>query len=195
MKQIETSKLVKVWDLPLRVFHWLLVVGFFVAYLTEEELLTVHVWAGYLVFGLLIFRLIWGFTGNKYAQFSNFLCGPAKSYVYIKDALKLRAKRYLGHNPAGATMIAVLIVSLFINVISGLIVYAADQNLGPLAGMAGSSHEKLWEEVHEVAANISLLLVIVHVIGVVFESALHHENLAKAMWNGYKKSGQTETGE
>ncbi len=99
---MESPKLIKVWDLPLRVFHWLLVVGFFIAYLTEDELLTVHVWAGYLVLGLLVFRLIWGFACNKYARFANFLCSPAKSYAYLKDAFALRARRYLGHNPAGA---------------------------------------------------------------------------------------------
>ena len=73
---MKSQELIKVWDLPLRIFHWLLVTGFFVAYLTEDELLSVHVWAGYLVFGLLLFRLVWGFIGNDYARFSNFLCSP-----------------------------------------------------------------------------------------------------------------------
>lgn len=189
---METPKLIKVWDLPIRIFHWLLVVGFFVAYLTEDELLTLHVWAGYLVLGLLIFRLFWGFVGNDYARFSNFLCGPAKSFSYVKDAIALKSKRYLGHNPAGAAMIALLIISLFMTVISGLVVYAADQNLGPLAGIVGSSNEKFWEEAHEIAANFTLLLVFVHVVGVAFESVIHNENLAKAMWNGYKKPDKAD---
>jgi cytochrome b len=189
---MESPKLIKVWDLPIRVFHWLLVAGFFVAYLTEDDLLTIHVWAGYFVLGLLIFRLIWGFAGNDYARFSSFLCSPVKSCTYVKDAIALKAKRYLGHNPAGAAMIVLLIASLFMTVISGLIVYAADQNLGPLAGMVGSSDEKLWEEVHESAANITLLLVFVHVAGVAFESVVHGENLVKAMWNGYKKSDKAD---
>ncbi len=187
-----STKLVKVWDLPVRVFHWLLVVSFFVAYFTEDELLTIHVWAGYLVLGLLIFRLVWGFVGNDYARFSSFLCSPAKSYAYVKDAIALKSKRYLGHNPAGAAMIVLLISSLFMTVISGLVVYAADQNLGPLAGMVGASNEKLWEEVHEITANFTLLLVIVHVVGVAFESVIHGENLVKAMWNGYKKSNNVD---
>jgi cytochrome b len=185
---MESTKLVKVWDLPLRIFHWLLVIGFSVAYLTEEELLTIHVWAGYLVLGLLIFRILWGFIGNDYARFSSFLCSPVKSYAYVKDAIALKSERYLGHNPAGAAMIVLLIASLLMTVISGLVVYAADQNLGPLAGMIATSNEKLWEEVHEIAANVTLLLVIVHVAGVAFESAIHRENLVRAMWNGFKKS-------
>lgn len=187
-----STKLIKVWDLPTRIFHWLLVAGFFVAYLTEEELLTVHVWAGYLVLGLLIFRLLWGFMGNHYARFKNFLCSPVKSYAYIKDVIALKSKRYLGHNPAGAAMIVLLLISLLMTAITGLIVYAADQNLGPLAGIIGSSHEKLWEEIHEFAANFSLLLVIIHVAGVALESTVHNENLVKAMWDGYKKSDKAD---
>ena len=189
---MESKKLIKVWDLPIRIFHWLLVAGFFVAYLTEEELLTVHVWAGYLVLGLLIFRLLWGFVGNDYARFASFLCSPAKSFAYVKDASALKSKRYLGHNPAGAAMIVLLIISLLLTVLSGLVVYAADQNLGPLAGMVGSSNEKLWEEAHEIMANFTLLLVIVHVAGVAFESLVHGENLVNAMWNGYKKSDNVD---
>jgi cytochrome b len=187
-----STKLIKIWDLPIRIFHWLLVAGFFVAYITEEELLTVHVWAGYLVLGLLIFRLLWGFVGNDYARFAIFLCSPAKSYAYLKDAIALKSKRYLGHNPAGAAMIVLLIISLFMTVISGLVVYAADQNLGPLAGMIGTSNEKLWEEIHEIAANFTLLLVVAHVVGVAFESVIHGENLVKSMWNGYKKSDSVD---
>jgi len=185
---MNSQELIKVWDLPLRLFHWLLVAGFVVAYLTEDELLTVHVWAGYLVFGLLLFRLVWGFIGSDYARFSNFLCSPVKTVIYVKDVVALKAKRYLGHNPAGAAMIMLLLVSLLMTSITGFAVYGADQGAGPLANIVGSSNEELWEEVHEFFANFTLLLVFVHIAGVVVESLIHRENLAKAMWHGYKKS-------
>ena len=185
---MNSQELIKVWDLPLRLFHWLLVAGFVVAYLTEDELLTVHVWAGYLVFGLLLFRLVWGFIGSDYARFSNFLCSPVKSIIYVKDVVALKAKRYLGHNPAGAAMIMLLLVSLLMTSITGFAVYGADQGAGPLANIVGSSNEELWEEVHEFFANFTLLLVFVHIAGVVVESLIHRENLAKAMWHGYKKA-------
>jgi len=183
---MESQELVKVWDLPLRIFHWLLVAGFFIAYLTEDDLLTVHVWAGYLVTGLLVFRLIWGFIGNDYARFSNFLCSPAKSIAYLKDLIALKTQRYIGHNPAGAAMIVLLLVSLFATVITGLAVYGADQAAGPLAAI-GSANEKMWEEVHEFFANFTLVLVVVHVAGVAVESYIHRENLARAMVHGFKK--------
>ncbi|MEQ1527933.1 MAG: cytochrome b/b6 domain-containing protein [Methylococcales bacterium] len=184
---MNTQALIKVWDLPLRIFHWLLVAGFFVAYLTEDELLTVHVWAGYLVFALLIFRLLWGFIGNEYAKFANFLCSPLQSIAYIKDLMAAKARRYIGHNPAGAAMIVLLLISLILTTLTGFAVYGADQAAGPLAAI-GPNNEKLWEEVHEFFANLSLFLVVVHVLGVAVESFIHKENLAKAMVHGYKKS-------
>lgn len=183
---MNTQDLIKVWDLPLRIFHWLLVAGFFIAYLTEEDLLTIHVWAGYLVSGLLLFRLIWGFIGNQYAKFSGFLVKPAQSLVYIKELLAFKAKRYLGHNPAGAAMIVLLLISLIMTTLTGLAVYGADQAAGPLADI-GSENEKLWEKFHEFFANATLALVFVHVAGVALESYLQDENLVKAMVNGYKK--------
>lgn len=183
---MESQQLIKVWDLPLRIFHWLLVAGFFIAYLTEDDLLTVHVWAGYLVTGLLVFRLIWGFIGNKYARFSSFLCSPAKSIAYLKDLIALKTRRYIGHNPAGAAMIVLLLVSLLATVITGFAVYGADQAAGPLAAI-GSANEKMWEEMHEFFANFTLVLVIVHVVGVAVESYIHRENLARAMVHGFKK--------
>ena len=185
---MKSQELVKVWDLPLRIFHWLLVAGFFVAYLTEDELLTLHVWAGYLVFGLLLFRLVWGFIGGDYARFSNFLCSPVKSVSYVKDVVTLKAKRYIGHNPAGAAMIMLLLISLLMTSITGFAVYGADQGAGPLANIVTSNSEKFWKELHEFFANFTLLLVFVHIGGVVVESLIHRESLAKAMWHGYKKA-------
>jgi cytochrome b len=183
---VHTKNSVSVWDLPLRIFHWLLVAGFFTAYLTEDDLLTIHVWAGYLIIALLIFRLVWGFIGNRYARFSNFLCSPMRSVAYVKDLISSKSKRYIGHNPAGAAMILLLLISLVLTSVSGLAVYGADQGAGPLA-FIGSRHEKLWEEVHEFFANFTLFLVVVHILGVFAGSYLHRENLVKAMWTGRKK--------
>lgn len=184
---MNTQALIKVWDLPLRIFHWLLVISFFVAYLTEDELLTIHVWAGYLVFGLLVFRLVWGFIGNQYARFSNFLCTPTESMRYVKDVIALKAKRYIGHNPAGAAMIVLLLLCLLMTTLTGFAVYGADQGAGPLA-FIGPANEDMWEETHELFANLSIVLVVVHIIGVAIESYIHRENLARSMVHGYKKS-------
>ena len=183
---MQSEEFIRVWDLPLRLFHWLLVIAFFVAYITEDEWLDIHVWAGYLVMGLLVFRLIWGFVGGQYARFNNFLCSPLQSIAYVKDLMQSKAKRYIGHNPAGSAMIAMLLLSLLMTVVTGLAVYGADKGAGPLA-FIGDSHEDFLEEIHELFANFTLLLVGIHVLGVIVESYIHRENLARAMFHGNKK--------
>ncbi len=181
---------IKVWDPMLRLFHWLLVAAFFTAYFTGDEWLTPHVWAGYLIIGLLVFRLLWGFAGPRHARFSDFVCPPRMALDYVKDVLQGRAKRYLGHNPAGGWMILLMLAALTLISISGLAVYAAEEQAGPLAGLlgqAGEGWEEAFEELHEFLADFTLLLVIIHLGGVVVESLLHHENLVRAMINGYKR--------
>jgi cytochrome b len=86
-------------------------------------------------------QIDWGFMGNEYARFATFLCNPVQSAGYIKDVVSLKAKRYLGHNPAGAAMIILLLLSLLLTYFTGVSVYGADQGAGPLAGI-GSANEK-----------------------------------------------------
>ena len=103
---------VRVWDPLVRIFHWGLVVAFVVAYLSAEELSTVHEVAGYVVAGLVAFRLIWRFVGSRYARFSQFLKGPSATVRYLSDMVGGRERRYLGHNPAGAVMVVALLIAL-----------------------------------------------------------------------------------
>jgi cytochrome b len=184
---------IKVWDLPLRLFHWLLVAAFVIAFITEDDFLTLHVWAGYVIAGLLVFRFIWGFIGGKYARFSNFLYRPSVSIEYLKNSLINKSKRYIGHNPAGSVMVMFLLVCLLITTVTGFAVYWAEENAGPLASI-GMQNEELWEEMHEIFANTTVLLVILHILGVALESFIHKENLVKAMLTG-KKHNQTDSGE
>jgi cytochrome b len=184
---------VRVWDPLVRVFHWLLVAAFFTAYITEEDFLTLHSWAGYTVLGLLLVRILWGFVGTKHARFSDFVFSPQHIVQYLKDTFVLKAKRYIGHNPAGGAMILLLIFSLLITSISGLVIFGIEEAQGPLAGwISDSSHfwGDAFEELHEFFANFTLFLVFVHVAGVVVESLIHHENLIVSMFNGRKRQGQ-----
>jgi len=103
---------IKVWDPAVRLFHWSLVVAFTVAYFTEEDVLDVHVAAGYTVLGLVLFRILWGFIGPQHARFSDFVYRPGVVAAYLKDLMLGRARRYLGHNPAGGVMIILLFISL-----------------------------------------------------------------------------------
>ena len=181
---------IKVWDPLVRWFHWTLVAAFTIAFITEDDFLTLHTWAGYTVLGLLLLRLVWGFIGTRYARFSDFVHSPATVRAYLKDILRFKAKRYIGHNPAGGAMIVLLLVSLALTSLTGLAVYGAGENAGLLAGWLGQLGERwaeVFEEVHEFFAGLTLLLVFIHVGGVLFESLLHRENLIKAMVNGYKR--------
>jgi cytochrome b len=209
---------VRVWDLFVRTFHWTLVVAFFVAYTTEDDLLTLHVWAGYAVGGLLMLRVLWGFVGPKHARFSDFLYAPATVKAYLRDLIGFRARRYLGHSPAGGAMVFALMIGLAATVWTGLEFYADAEGKGPLASastlvapaaagpVAGarlylaSADEKdgdegreagrdgLWEDLHEALAHLTFLLVLAHLGGVALASFVHRENLVRAMISGRKRA-------
>jgi cytochrome b len=176
-----------VWDPFVRLFHWTLVVAFTVAYLTEDDLLTFHVWAGYLVGGLIVARVVWGFVGPTHARFADFVSTPAEALRYVRDLLLLRAERHLGHSPGGGAMVVLLLVLLAATVVTGLVVYGGDQQAGPFAGFFTKDTGEAVEEVHEVLANITLAFIIAHVAAVVFASFAHRENLVGAMLTGYKR--------
>lgn len=185
--RIPAQQQILVWDPFVRLFHWSLVVGFTVAYLTEDELLTVHVWAGYLVGVLIVARVIWGFVGPRHARFSDFIYDPATTLRYVRELILLRAKRNLGHSPGGGAMVIILLLFLTATVVTGLVVYGGEQQAGPLAGMFTKYTSEAMEEVHEVIANITLALVIAHIAAVILASFVHRENLVRAMVTGYKR--------
>lgn len=181
---------INVWDPLVRLFHWTLVGAFTVAWLTEDEWMTLHSYAGYLIMGLLLFRLFWGVVGPRYARFSDFVKKPDTVLGYLKDLTVLRAKRYIGHNPAGGAMIVALLLSLLVTTLTGLLAYGAVGS-GPLSGFLPVSfgYGSEWmEELHEFFANFTLLLVVIHVGGVVFESLFHKENLVRSMFTGTKRA-------
>lgn len=197
MKAHEDSASIKVWDPVVRIGHWLLVAGFFTNYVMEDEVLTLHVWIGYSILAILLFRVVWGFAGSEHARFADFVRSPAGVVHYLRNLVTGRAKRYLGHNPAGGIMILLLIACMVALAFSGVVLYALEENAGPLAGWvveAGegasgalwAADEHFWEEAHEVLVNLMLGLVILHVVGVAVTSRLHRENLVRAMVTGRK---------
>ncbi len=194
-----TKDSIQVWDLFVRASHWLIAVGFFVAYFTEDDAMTVHAWAGYLVGTLLVLRLIWGLVGPRYARFSNFIYAPGAVLNYFWTLVRGRAKRYIGHSPAGGAMIVLLILALAATVGTGLVLYAQEHAAGPLAPfiahtrqIGAHEHGSALEEVHETLANVTVALVIFHVLGVILASFVHRENLVGAMITGRKRSGGIE---
>ncbi len=189
-EQPDTSERVRVWDPLVRIFHWTLAGGFATAFIVEDDLLGVHIWAGYLALALIAVRLVWGLIGPRHARFSDFVRKPSAVLAYVRDALRLRAPRYLGHNPAGGAMVIALMIAVALTGLSGLAVYGAEELSGPLAPlMSGLSRSwgHFFEEVHEVMANLTLVLIVAHVAGVIFSSLSHRENLISSMVTGWKR--------
>ena len=189
-----SNEMVRVWDPVVRIGHWTLVAAFFTAYFTEDEFLEPHVWAGYVVGAVVLFRILWGFVGSEHARFRGFVYPPGVTLRYLGAIATNKAKRYIGHNPAGGAMIVALLLCLGVVTWSGLELYAIEEHAGPLAGLVGEfadeealeAAEDFWEELHEVAANVALFLVLLHIAGVIVASISHRENLVKAMFTGRK---------
>jgi cytochrome b len=168
---------VKVWDLFVRAFHWSLVILFVIAYATGDEVERVHVAAGYAIAGLIVLRVAWGIVGPQYARFGAFVRTPREVFAYLRDAAFFKARRYLGHNPAGGTMILALLAMLAGTCITGYMM-TTDAFWGT----------KWVEHTHEILANLTVVLIVLHVLGVLFASFQHRENLVKAMITGRKRA-------
>jgi cytochrome b len=187
---LDKHNTVRVWDPLVRVFHWTLVAAFLTAYLVEDDWLALHVLAGYTVLGLLLFRLVWGVIGTRHARFTDFVRSPAVVLAYLKDVLATRAKRYLGHNPAGGAMVITLLASLIFTTVSGLALYGHGEFSGPLTGLMQRAPDWLGntlDEAHEFFANLTLALVLLHLAGVALASQQHGENLVRSMVTGRKQ--------
>ena len=168
------SATIKVWDPFVRVFHWSLAALFLAAYVTGEDAGQVHIAAGYGIAGLIALRIGWGFVGPRHARFRNFVWSPRQVLAYLRDVILLRAPRYLGHNPAGGAMIIALLVMLLVTGITGYL-------------MTDAFWSAKWvEELHETFANLTLGLIVFHILGVLLSSFLHGENLVKSMITGRK---------
>ena len=185
--QTNTPDTIKVWDPLVRLFHWSLVLSFFLAFITEDDWINLHVAAGYAVAMLIGFRLVLGLIGPRYARFTQFIKSPAQVIHYLKKMLQFDVPHYIGHNPAAAAMIISLLISIIIVSITGMAIIAAEGQ-GPLAGTFFAGFNAEWmEEIHEFFANFTMLLVLLHVAGVFISSMMEGENLVRAMVTGRKK--------
>lgn len=172
-----SSDMVRVWDIVVRMFHWSLVILFAGAWLTSDDFVWLHKIIGYGVLILIGGRLLWGFVGGKYARFNNFIQSPKTVISYLMDMRDGRERRYLGHNPAGGVMIVALLLGLLTTGITGWL----------------STTDAYWgvrwvEIVHELSADGCIVLVCIHVLGVIYASYKHKENLVRSMITGLKRS-------
>ncbi len=193
---------IRVWDPFIRVGHWLLATAVIVAWFADEPL-WLHAWLGYIAGAVVGLRVLWGFIGPNEARFASFVRGPRAVVRYLVDLLTFSSRRYLEHSPAGGAMIIALLFMVAVTTITGMATLAADRGEGPLAAVIGKveqsatptgrgederNGELFIDELHETAANITLVLVVVHIAGVAFASFVHRENLVRAMITGRKRA-------
>jgi cytochrome b len=171
---VMTDRPVRVWDPFVRLFHWGTVALFATAFLSSDSQ-WLHQPAGYISLGLVLLRLVWGLVGSRHARFSDFVTHPRTVLAYLQDLRHGRARRYLGHNPAGGAMVVVLLAMLVIVGVSGWMT-----TTDMFFGVSWVDH------LHHRAAHLLLILVGLHLAGVVISSLLHRENLIRAMVTGRK---------
>ncbi|MBU3612014.1 cytochrome b/b6 domain-containing protein [Polynucleobacter sp. MG-27-Goln-C1] len=171
-----------VWDMPVRVFHWLLVICFAGAWLTSESerLAMIHYAFGYTAGLLVLIRLVWGVIGTRYARFSQFLKSPKAVMEHFMAMLRGRPHHDVGHNPAGGLVMFVLMLLILLIGFTGYL--TVKEFFGNFAS-----------EMHEAVASLALALVILHICAAILMSVLERQNLVKSMVNG-KKLGMPEQG-
>ncbi|MEQ8663939.1 MAG: cytochrome b/b6 domain-containing protein [Gammaproteobacteria bacterium] len=182
--------LVHVWDLPVRLFHWLLVIAIPFSWWSAEEggvMLKYHMWCGYTIFGLVLFRLGWGFLGTRYARFADFVHGPRRMFAAFGELFDRRPLAVPGHNPLGGWMVVLMLLVLAVQVGSGL--FANDDlfNEGPLYALVGKDASDRLTALHHF--NFSLLsgLIVVHVAAIAWHRVRKGEHLVRAMVTGRKQ--------
>ena len=184
-----SEKAVKVWDVPTRLFHWLLVTLVMTCITTAKigsNLMTTHMLSGYLVLTLLIFRLLWGLVGGHHARFVTFIRGPLTVLRYISNLINNRTPRYLGHNPLGAWSVMAMLVMLLLQAFTGL--FASDDIVteGPLYPLVSNAASSTLTRIHNINAIVIGCLAAVHLAAVLFYLFLKGDNLIKPMFTGIK---------
>ena len=185
----------KIWDLPVRLFHWGLVAAFIAAYATHylgATYFKYHAWCGYVVIVLTVFRLMWGLVGTYHARFINFVRNPVATAKYIASMIKKTDTRHAGHNPLGAVMVITLLIALLAQAISGLFSNDEIINLGPLYGYINNDLSLSLTSLHRQLFYWILGAVILHIIAVGIHVWFKRDNIVKAMLTGEKTAAGLE---
>ena len=187
---MSTSTHIKLWDLPTRLFHWLLAIGIAAAWGTGELggiWMIWHTRIGLFILGLISFRICWGFVGSTYARFSTFVHGPSQIIAYLRGQW-----HGLGHNPLGALSVIGLLVLVLLQSLSGLFAYNDDLGIGgPLYPLLSSSFSAISTKIHNQIFNVLLALIGLHIAAILFYTHYKKEKLLKPMLTGWKEHSET----
>src|SRR5947209_15088950 len=182
---------IRIWDLPVRLFHWTLVVLMVVSYVTAQvggDWMKLHFWSGYAILTLLLFRIAWGFVGSTTARFSHFVKGPIAAVEHLKELAGTDRPRDVGHNPLGGAMVIALLLGLLLQVVAGLFAADTDEGTvsGPLANLAPDKWVDRATSFHHFWINVLLVLVALHVLAALIYLVWKRQNLIGAMFTGRK---------
>lgn len=183
------AKNVRIWDIPTRLFHWLLVAGIVAQWLTGDYLddaIDWHFTIGYCVLGLILFRLVWGFVGTRYARFSHFSLHPKHAIKYAKSMTDKNSKVYAGHNPVGSWMAIVLLFIVLLQAVSGLFVSDDVFSEGPYRSVANQSVLAAMEFLHFNLFDVLLILIGLHVLAALLYQFVKKQAIISAMFSGKK---------
>lgn len=181
---------VKVWDGAVRLFHWALGAAVLAAFLTseEDEWLPLHVRVGLVVLGLVVFRVGWGLWGGGHARFADFVRTPREVLAYLRDYVRGRPGRHLGHNPLGGAMVVAFLLVLLGLVATGTVIALGPEWDGALAGVLTRRQVHGIKELHEGLSGALLAMIGAHVAGILVSSVLERQNLVLAMITGFKRA-------
>jgi len=181
--------LIRVWDLPTRLFHWLIVIFVFISFTTGligGNWMSYHLKSGYTILALLIFRLIWGFWGGRYSRFVSFVRGPIAVIQYAKKLVRKDSHRILGHNPMGGWSVLAMLAALFIQAGTGLFANDDIATQGPLYGWVSKATSDWLTGIHIFNKGVILFLIVLHLSAVFFYLLIKHDNLIVSMITGLR---------
>ena len=181
-----------VWDVPTRLFHWLIVgLVAFSWWSAEYDHLDWHLSAGLAVCGLLVFRILWGIVGTDTARFSTFVKGPRAVWSYLRARGGTRVPSSPGHNPLGGWSVIALLLTLCVQVATGLFAVDVDGiESGPLSYLVDFDQGRLAAAVHAAAFNLLLALVALHVAAIMFYLVVKRRNLTRTMITGFQPDAE-----
>lgn len=184
-------KILKIWDLPVRIFHWSLVILFIAAYVTNSlgaEYFTYHLWTGYTMIVLVSFRILWGVVGTYHARFINFIRNPIATTKYALSFLKKTEQYYAGHNPLGAIMVVALLLGILVQAVTGLFTNDEILNVGPLYAYVTDELSLKLTSLHRQLFYWILGAIFLHIFAVLFHIWFKRDNIIKAMFTGKKNA-------
>lgn len=181
---------VKVWDLPVRLFHWVITILFVFQLVTGKaggELMPWHKLSGYAILTLIVFRILWGFAGSTHSRFSSFMAGPVKTWRFARRLFSRQAVPQLGHNPLGGWSVMAMLATLALQGVTGLFANDGVSHEGPLAPLVTLDVSNLMTDIHDLNLKVVVLLITIHILAVVFHLIVKNDEIVVPMFTGVKR--------